>query len=187
MRALLLGLVALACLGCQPKEELPALNVGGEFTLTDHDNKPFQLSSQRGKVVLVFFGFASCPDACPTTLSKLSAVYRKLGPDAAKLQTLYITVDPDRDTPEILKEDLSYFGIGAIGLTGTKAEIDKVVAQYGASYEIVPMPESAAKYSIAHSTTLYALDADGKTRILFPYEATVDEITAGLKSILAAG
>lgn len=187
MRAFILGLVALTCLGCQPKEELPFPTVGGDFALTDHDNKPFQLSSQRGKVVLVFFGFASCPDACPTTLSKLSAVYKRLGPDAAKVQTLYITVDPDRDTPERLKEDLSYFRIGAIGLTGTKVEIDKVVAQYGASYEIVPLPGSAAQYSVAHSTTLYALDTDGKTRILFPYEATVDEISAGLKSILAAG
>ena len=195
MRALMLGLVALACLGCQPKEALPVpdkealpvLDVGGDFSLTDHDNKPFQLSSQRGKAVLIFFGYASCPDACPTTLSKLSAAYRRLGADAAKVQTLYITVDPDRDTPEILKEDLSYFRIGAIGLTGTKAEIDKVVAQYGASYEIVPMPQSEAQYTVAHSTTLYALDAAGRTRILFPYEATVDEITVGLQSILANG
>ncbi len=186
MRGIILGLVVLACIGCQRKEELPVLSIGGDFALTDHDNQPFQLSSLRGKAVLVFFGYASCPDACPTTLSKLSAVYKKLGKDAERVKTLYISVDPERDTPQILKEDLSYFRIDALGLTGTKAEIDKVVAQYGASYEIVPTPESEAKYTIAHSTTLYALDPAGRARMLFSYDATVDEITAGLKRILAA-
>ncbi len=126
-------------------------------------------------------------DACPTTLSKLSAVYKKLGKDAARVKTLYISVDPQRDTPQVLKEDLSYFRIDALGLTGTKAELDKVVAQYGASYEIIPTPESEAKYTVAHSTTLYALDPVGKTRILFSYDASVDEITAGLRKILASG
>jgi protein SCO1/2 len=186
VRGIILGLVALACVACQPKDELPVLSVGGDFALTDHDNQPFQLSSLRGKVVLVFFGYASCPDACPTTLSKLSAVYRRLGKDAERVKTLYISVDPGRDTPQVLKEDLSYFRIDALGLTGTKAEIDKVVAQYGASYEIVPTPESEAKYTVAHSTTLYALDQSGRTRILFSYDATVDEITAGLQRILAS-
>jgi protein SCO1 len=184
MRGIFLGLVALACLGCQ-RAELPTLPVGGDFALTDYDNQPFQLSSLRGKAVLIFFGYASCPDACPTTLSKLSAVYKRLGSDAARVQTLYISVDPERDTPQILKEDLAHFRIGALGLTGTKADIDKVVAQYGASYEIVPMPESEARYTITHSTTLYALDAAGKTRILFSYDASVDEIAKGLKQILA--
>jgi protein SCO1/2 len=186
VRGIILGLVALACLGCQ-RAELPVLSIGGDFSLTDHDNQPFQLSSVRGKAVLIFFGYASCPDACPTTLSKLSVVYKKLGKDAARVKTLYISVDPQRDTPQVLKEDLSYFRIDALGLTGTKAELDKVVAQYGASYEIIPMPESEAKYTVAHSTTLYALDPAGKTRILFSYEASVDEITAGLKEILASG
>jgi protein SCO1/2 len=186
MRGIIAGLVALVCLGCQ-RAELPVLPIGGDFSLTDHDNQPFQLSSQRGKVVLAFFGYTSCPDACPTTLSKLSAVYRRLGDDAARVRTLYISVDPERDTPQVLKEDLGNFRIDAIGLTGTKAEIDKVVQQFGASCEIIPLPQSEAKYSVAHSTTLYALDAAGRTRLVFPYEATVDEITAGLKDVLAAG
>jgi protein SCO1/2 len=167
--------------------DLPIVPVGGDFALTDHNNQPFQLSSLRGKAVLIFFGYTSCPDACPTTLSKLSAVYRKLGKDSRRVQTLYISVDPQRDTPEVLKEDLSYFHLGALGLTGTKDQIDKVVAQYGASYEIIPTPESEAKYTVAHSTTLYALDGAGKTRLLFSYDATVDDIAAGLRSIFASG
>lgn len=176
---------SLACFGCR-RNELPVLPIGGDFTLTDYNGQRFELASVRGKAVLVFFGYTSCPDACPTTLSKLSKVYRKLGNDAAHVKTLYVSVDPERDTPAVLRADLSNFTLDALGLTGTKAEIDKVVAQYGASYEIIPTPDSEAKYSVAHSTTLYALDRAGRTRILFSYEATVDEIVAGLRSILSS-
>jgi protein SCO1/2 len=186
VRGIIVALVLLACLGCQRAEQ-PVPSTGEDFALTDHDNRPFQLSSLRGKVVLIFFGYTTCPDACPTTLSKLSVVYKKLGADAARVKTLYISVDPERDTPQALKEDLSNFRIDALGLTGTKAQIDKVVAQYGASYQIIPMPQSAAKYTVAHSTTLYALDPTGKTRMQFSYDASVDEITDGLKRILASG
>ncbi len=160
---------------------------GGDFSLTDHDGKPFQLASQRGKVVLIFFGYTFCPDACPTTLSKLSSVYRKLEDDASKVKTLYISVDPERDTPDVLKADLGNFRIDAIGLTGAKAAIDAVVQQYGAAYEIVPTPDSAAKYTVSHTTTLYALDPQGRIRMKFRYEATVDEIVEGVRAILAAG
>lgn len=135
--------------------------------------------------MLIFFGYTSCPDACPTTLSKLSSVYKKLRHDAARVKTLYVSVDPQRDTPSVLKADLGSFQVDALGLTGTKAEIDKVVALYAASYEMIPTPESAAKYTVAHSTTLYALDPAGRTRLLFSYDATVDEIVAGLRTILA--
>jgi len=186
VRGIILGLAALTCLSCH-RTELPVLPIGGDFTLTDHDNHRFELSSLRGKTVLVFFGYTSCPDACPTTLSKLSSVYKRLGKDATQVKTLYISVDPQRDTPQVLKEDLSNFHIDALGLTGTKAEIDKVVAQYKASYEIIQTPESEAKYTVAHSTTLYALDGEGKTRMLFSYNASVDEITKGLEEILASG
>ena len=103
------------------------------------------------------------------------------------MKTLYISVDPDRDTPDVLKADLSNFHVDALGLTGTKAQIDKVVALYGAQYEIVPTPDSAAKYTISHSTTLYALDPEGRTRVLFDYDAKADDIVKGIKAILAKG
>ena len=180
-----LGLAVLANLSCR-RAELPVLPIGGDFSLTDYDGNRFDLSSVRGKVVLIFFGYTSCPDACPTTLSKLSSVSRKLGNDGKRLKTLYISVDPERDTPAVLKADLGNFQLDAVGLTGTKTEIDKVVSQYGAAYEIISTPDSAAKYTVAHSTTLYALDTAGRTRILFPYEATVDEIVAGVRTILAS-
>lgn len=182
--------VALSSAACGPSstataEAVPILDGGGDFALTDHDGKPFSLTSQRGKVVLIFFGYTFCPDACPTTLSKLASVYRKLGDDASKVKTLYISVDPERDTPEVLKADLGNFRIDAIGLTGQKAEIDKVVQQYGAAYEIVPTPESAAKYTVSHTTTLYALDPSGRIRMKFRYEASVDEVVDGIRAILA--
>ena len=116
----------------------------------------------------------------------MSKLHKELGKDAYRVKTLYITVDPDRDTPAVLKADLGYFDLDALGLTGTKPEIDKVVALYGASYEIIPTPQSVEKYTVAHSTTLYALDSAGRTRIMFPYEASVDEIVKGVKAILAS-
>jgi protein SCO1/2 len=185
VRKWIVVLIVLVCAGCQ-RAQLPVLNMGGDFTLTDDNNQPFELSSLHGKAVLIFFGYTSCPDVCPTTLSKLSSVYKKLGPDAARVKTLYITVDPGRDTPAVMKDDLSSFDLDALGLTGTKAEIDKVVALYGASYEFIPTPQSAMKYTVAHSTTLYALDPSGRTRVLFPYEATVGDIVKGVRSILAS-
>ncbi len=182
------GLAGAGCSGpaVPQASSLPVMDGGGDFSLVDHDGKPFSLASQRGKAVLIFFGYTFCPDACPTTLSKLSSVYRKLGNDASKVKTLYISVDPERDTPEVLKADLENFRLDAIGLTGTKSEIDTVVQQYGAAYEIVPTPDSAAKYTVSHTTTLYALDPQGRIRTKFRYEATVDEIVDGIHAILAA-
>jgi len=186
VRRLLISLVALSALSCNQHhhEQLTVLPAGGDFALTDHNGEHFELSSLRGKVVLIFFGYSSCPDACPTTLSKLSTVYRRLGDDSSHVKTLYISVDPERDTPDALKADLANFHLDALGLTGAKADIDKVVHLYGASYEIVPLPNSAAKYTVAHSTTLYALDTEGKVRIAFPYEATVSQIVSGIQQIL---
>lgn len=177
--------VSAACQSGPAAPELPVLPIGGDFTLTNHDGQPFALQSLRGKVVLIFFGYSSCPDACPTTLSKLSSVARKLGDDRSKIQALYISVDPDRDTPPVLKADMENFSIGALGLTGKKDDIDKVVKQYAAAYEIVPTPESAAKYTISHTTSVYALDPQGRVRMTFPYEATVDEVVTGIRGILA--
>ncbi len=186
----LVAACAVVFAGCSPKapgELLPVLPMGGDFRLTDHDNRQFELASLRGKVVLVFFGYSSCPDACPTTLSKLAMVSRRLGDDRARVKTLYISVDPQRDTPPVLKADLANFDLDALGLTGTKAEIDEVVRKFGASYEIVPTPGSAALYTVAHSVWLYALDTSGRVRIRFEYDARIEEIVQGIRTILDEG
>lgn len=182
-RALACGalLTLLATVGsCSGKSaEQPA--IGGDFTLVDQDSATFELASLRGKVVLVFFGYSQCPDVCPTTLSKLSSVARRLGEQRGQMRVVYVSVDPERDTPAVLKADLQNFDLDAVGVTGTRAEIDRVVAMYGAKYEIVPTPQSAAKYTVSHSTTLYLLDTQGKVVEQFPYEATADEIAEAVR------
>ncbi len=180
-RRLLLWAVVCVFAGCAP--EPPVLTLGGDFNLIDHEGRPFQLSSQRGKVVLVFFGYTFCPDVCPTTLSKLSAVADKLGADRDRVTTLYVTVDPQRDTPAVMREHLSMFGVHAVGLTGADSDIARVASQFGAAYEVEPT-DSEAKYTVAHTTTLYVLDRDGRTRLLLPYAATVDEVVAGVRRLL---
>lgn len=135
---------------------------------------------------MLFFGYTMCPDVCPTTLSKLTTVTARLGTDRAQVKTVYVTVDPERDSPAVLKADLDLFDLDAVGLTGTREAIDKVVAMYGATYEITPTPGSAAKYSVAHSTTLYIIDPAGVVRREFPYETTADEIVAAIKPLLAS-
>ena len=189
LAAALVALSTLAAAGCprHAADSIPILPIGGDFTLTDHNGQPFELSSLRGKVVLLFFGYTFCPDACPTTLSKLASVSRKLGDDAKRVKTLYVSVDPGRDTPAVMKDDLSNFDVDALGLTGTKADIDKVVAKFGAEYEIISTPDSAAKYTIAHSTTLYGIDTEGRTRFTFSYGASVDELVQGIRALLASG
>jgi protein SCO1/2 len=183
----LLSLAVLTSSGCS-RGAPEVLNIGGDFTLTDQNGTPFELSSLRGKAVLIFFGYTACPDACPTTMSKLASVYRELGADAARVKTVYISVDTQRDRPAVLKEYLTNFrSVDAIGLTGSVAEIDKVTALFGARYRITPLPETPGShetYTVGHTTAVYALDPNGRTRLIFPYEATVAEMTEGIRETL---
>lgn len=166
------------------RTKLEELGIGGDFTLTDHNGNPFHLADHRGESVLIFFGYTFCPDACPQMLSKLSDVYSqlKLKPDQ-KLITLYITVDPERDTLAVMKTYLQYFtGVNAIGLTGTVSDIDKVVAQYGAMYK-KEVSSSAAGYLVSHSTRLYLLDQAGKAQYLFRHSDTPEFIASVVKKV----
>ncbi|HVG35504.1 MAG TPA: SCO family protein [Pyrinomonadaceae bacterium] len=156
---------------------------GANFTLTDQDGRPFQLNGLRGRVVLLFFGYTSCPDACPTTLSKLSKVYKLLGPDRDRVVTLFVSVDPGRDTPRVLKDYLKYFRVNSVGLTGTKEEIDRVVNQYGARYEI-EKSDSATGYHINHSTDLYLIDQKGEVAQRFKYEGGTKEIAEAVRRLI---
>jgi protein SCO1/2 len=156
---------------------------GGDFALTDQTGRRFQLAQLRGKVVLLFFGYTSCPDACPNTLTKLANVYRLLGADKDRVVTLFVSVDPGRDTPAALKDYLAYFRINSIGLTGSKDEIDRVVNQYGARYEI-EKSDSAMGYHINHSTDLYLLNQKGEIAHLFKYSDGQRAIADGIRSLL---
>lgn len=167
-------------------EELPILPIGGDFTLTNQDAQPFELASLRGKVVLVFFGYTMCPDACPTTLSKLSAAYARLTEDErARVKALYISIDPERDTPTVMKEHLTYFGVDAVGLTGSPEDTAKVARQFGAHFERSSEP-TAAGYLMSHTVSMFGLDARGQTRLLIDYEANVDTVVRSIRQLLAA-
>ena len=148
--------------------EVPPLQdyggIGGDFALVDQHGAPFELQGLRGQAAMLFFGYTYCPDICPVTLSKMGRVYQLLGEDQQELTTLFITVDPKRDTQEKLAEYLDYFALDAIGLRGDKEEIDQVVRQYGAHYSL---GEEQASYLVDHSTYTYLIDQQGKVRFLF--------------------
>jgi protein SCO1/2 len=167
--------------------ELPILPIGGDFTLTDQNGRPFSLSSLEGKAVLIFFGYTMCPDACPTTLSKLSTATARLSDaERRRVKVLYITIDPERDTPAVLKEHLGYFSVDTTGLTGSVEDITKVAAQYGAHFEKTG-DKTAAGYLMSHTVSVFGLDEKGRTRMLIDYDAGVDSVVKDIQRLLAAG
>jgi len=181
----------IAWSGCEKQESKPAgtdygvINPQRDFTLHDQDGQVFHLKDHRGQIILLFFGYTSCPDECPTTLSKLARVYALLGEQMRKkMLTLFITIDPQRDTPPKLKEYLQYFNINALGLTGTKQEIDAVVDRYKATYEKVDTNSSALGYMFDHTDYLYLIDAQGKTSYLFHLEDKAQDMAQIIKGIL---
>src|SRR5262249_11176236 len=129
----------------------------GDFSLTDHNNLPFRLRDQRGKVVLLFFGYTSCTEACPIILSRINSVFKQLGADRDRALAVFISVDPQRDTTQVLREYVGYFSAHTIALTGKKEEIDAVVKQYGAKYEI-EKSNSAMGYHVNHTADIYLID-----------------------------
>ena len=158
-----------------------ALNPQRDFTLHDQDGKLFHLKDHRGQIIFLFFGYTSCPDVCPTTLSKLARVYALLGPLHLKLLTLFVTIDPARDTSDKLKEYLQYFNINAMGLTGTKQEIDAVVESFKATYVKVIPNSSALGYMFDHTDYLYLIDPQGKTVHLFHPEDKAQDMAEIIK------
>lgn len=163
--------------------ELTDLEIGGDFTLTDDWNGTFQLADHQGEVFLLFFGYTTCPDFCPLTFSRLTRAYDLLGEQAENVTTLLVSVDPERDDPERLAEYLGFFDVRSTGLTGTKEEIDAVVADYAAYYEEVES-ESAAGTLFNHSTYLYLIDGEGRVRYLFGHGETPERIASGVRLLL---
>lgn len=138
-----------------------------QFTLTAHDGSSKSLSDFRGKVVLIFFGFVNCPDVCPTTLLELSKVYKALSPaEQARVQVLLISVDPERDTLEKLRDYVTFFSPSFIGLTGTPEQIAEVAKRYGVFYQKSQI-KSATEYNVDHTATVFALDPKGQLRLIY--------------------
>ncbi len=138
-----------------------------QFTLTAHDGSSKSLSDFQGKVVLIFFGFVNCPDVCPTTLLELSKVYKALSPsEQSRVQVLLITVDPERDTPEMLQKYVTFFSPTFLGLTGTPEQIAEVAKKYGVFYQKSAI-KSPTEYNVDHTATVFALDPQGRLRLIY--------------------
>lgn len=173
------ALLLLAACSRAPQEKLLDIR---DFTLVDDDGRVFHSASLRGKPALLFFGYTHCPDACPTMMSRVARAYRKAGAGAHDIPTLFVSVDP-RDTPAVLKQYLSYFrAVPAKGLTGSKAQIDAVVKQFGATYQIRD-GGSAAGPLVDHTVRLYLLDREGDVVKLFDPSTKVEEIAEAMKEI----
>jgi protein SCO1/2 len=157
--------------------------IGGDFELTSHYNEPYSLENARGKVVVLFFGFTLCPDVCPNTLSTIQTVLDQLGEKAKQIQPIFITVDPKRDTPEVLKNYLQYFNNDYIGLTGNIKSIDEVVKQFQGFYSYMGNV-SEDQYMVDHTSNLYIINQDGKVTNVMQYGLPPQAITNVIEKLL---
>ena len=183
--ALLLGWLALP-LNLQAEEPITLHHfkkIGGDFSLTDFNGKPVSLNDYRDKIVLLYFGYITCPDVCPTTLTDLMAVFDQLGDQSQKVQVLFVTVDPQRDTAKIMKDYLAFFHKDFIGLHGNKDEIEAVAEKYRVSYERRDLG-SKAGYLIDHSAFVYLIDQSGELRYLFPFGIAPEKIVEGVNILM---
>ncbi len=158
----------------------PFADIGGDFSLVDQRGDRFALRDLRGQTALLFFGYTFCPDFCPTTLSRLVRVGELLGADAEQLAYLFVSVDPKRDAPDVLRQYLDYFPLDVLGLTGAREAIDRLVARYAVQYEI-GMPDAQGDYAVDHSTYIYLIDGLGQVRYLFEYDDRPEDMVAALR------
>jgi len=155
-----------------------------EIGLTRDNGTNFRLSEMRGNIILLFFGYTSCPDVCPITMGELKQVLDKLGEnDAKKVQVVFVTVDPERDTPEAVQKYVDHFDKRFIGLSGSEAQLQKVWAGYGIFREIAE-GTSAAGYLVNHTARITLIDQSGNLRLSYGLETPVDDIVHDIKILL---
>ena len=159
-------------------------HVGGPFELTDHTGKKRTDADFRGKLLIVYFGYTFCPDICPTDLQQIGLAVEHLGTAGAAVQPLFITIDPERDTPEVLAQYVPSFHPKLLGLTGSLEEIAKVTREYKVVYTKYQPPEGGP-YLIDHTGFTYIVDATGKYRGFFPPGTTEDRMREMIGKILA--
>ena len=181
--------LALLLAGCSESKkfvstDLSMVDWGKDFALTDHNGKPRRLGDFKGQVVVLFFGYTQCPDVCPTTLSTMREAMALLGDDAKRVQVLFATVDPARDTQKLLAQYVPAFHPGFLGLYADEATIAAVAKDFKVFYVKQPgkTPDS---YSVDHSTGSYAFDAQGKLRLLLRHGETPANVAADLRLLLA--
>jgi protein SCO1/2 len=183
---LLLAALVAACSPEAPKfrsTDITGADFGKELVLTGYDGKPRSLADFRGKTVVLFFGYTHCPDICPTTLADMAAVMKQLGADAARVQVLFVTVDPERDTPEILAGYVPAFDSSFIGLSGDAAATQRAAKEFKIFYEKRPGGAPGA-YTVDHSAQSYVLDARGRVRLLVRHDRIAQDLAEDLRALL---
>ena len=166
---------------CWPAAGLPN-GLGGDFELIDQEGQPFHLQQLRGKVVLMFFGYTFCPDICPTELTNMAWILGRLQNRSDQVQGLFVTLDPKRDKPEVLKNYTRFFNSELLGLTGSEAQIHRVTDQYRVQYRIHQTANDS--YSVDHSANLYVIDRNGRLATIVPYGLPVEHILAVVNRLL---
>jgi protein SCO1/2 len=184
-------LAALTLAGCQPAPQPPAFRAtditGAEFArdfrLIDHNGQTRTLADFRGKAVALFFGYTHCPDVCPTTLSDFAAALQQLGSQADRVQVIFVTVDPERDTPELLREFVPAFNPGFLGMYSDPDTLRQLAKEYKVIYQKTSV-KAADDYLIDHSAGTYVYDPQGNLRLLMPYGSSPEAIAQDLKTLL---
>jgi len=185
---LVLVALTLAFAGCDrsgpafKNTDITGADYGKDFVLTDHAGKTRKLADFRGKVVVMFFGFTRCPDVCPTTLAELKVVKERLGEDGNRLQVLFVTVDPERDTQKLLAEYVPAFDPSFLGLYGDMAATAKVAKDFRVFYQKAPgkTPDS---YTVDHTAGSYVFDPQGRLRLFARY-GNVENLDADIRTLL---
>ena len=182
----LLGVILLAA--CQAYEfngtEYPGPQPASDFVLDDVSGGSFRLSEGHGKIFLIYFGYTSCPDVCPATLATARLVLDSLGEDADRVAMLFVTVDPERDTPEVMRNYVSAFHPNIIGLTGAPETLGTVFEDYGIVAEREELPESAVGYVMNHTTRLFLVDQEGRLRMSFGFGTPPEEVSQDVQHLL---
>jgi protein SCO1 len=162
---------------------LLASAIGGSFRLVDQNGKTVTDADLKGKWSLVYFGYTHCPDACPTALNDIAIALDELGPKRSAVRPVFITVDPERDTSEVLKSYVTAFDAPILALTGTPEEIAQVAKGYRVYY--AKHPEAGGDYSMDHSSVIYVMDPEGRFTASFTHQSAPEEIAERLKKLLA--
>ncbi|MBB5018199.1 protein SCO1/2 [Chitinivorax tropicus] len=162
--------------------DITGSGIGGDFQLTDHNGQPRRLSDFKGKVMVMFFGYTHCPDVCPTTLVEVKNALKKLGPDAKDVQVLFVTVDPERDTPDVLKQYVPAFDPSFIGLYAQPNKLAEVTR----AFKIVAQkaPTEGGGYTMDHSAGTYLFDRQGHIRVFVNYGAGATILENDLRQLL---
>lgn len=177
-----------ACQPAPPPPEFLATDITGaefarDFSLVDHNGQTRTLADFRGKVVAIFFGYTHCPDVCPTTLSDFAAALRQLGPEAKRVQVIFVTVDPARDTPELLREFVPAFDPGFLGMYTDPEALRQLAKEFKVVYQKTAV-KATDDYLIDHTAGTYVYDPQGDLRLLIPYGTRPDAIAQDLKTLL---